>query len=81
MDKHAQLEIRNYAQTIGNEIVKRWVPLAWEAFEDYRMNSKSFSGPEMELLSLIANKKKDIAVEKAKGFGWIKYKDDKFVTL
>ncbi|MCB9210777.1 MAG: FAD-dependent thymidylate synthase [Ignavibacteriales bacterium] len=79
MDKHAQLEIRNYAQTIGNEIVKRWVPLAWEAFEDYRMNSKSFSGLEMELLALISNKKKDEAIETAKKFGWIKYKDEKLV--
>ena len=80
MDKHAQLEIRNYAQTIGNEIVKRWVPLAWEAFEDYRMNSKSFSGQEVELLSLIANGQNDLAIEKAKNIGWVKYKQDKLVN-
>lgn len=80
MDKHAQLEIRNYAQTIGNEIVKRWVPLAWEAFEDYRMNSKSFSGQEVELLSLIANNQYDLAIEKAKNIGWVKYKQDKLLN-
>lgn len=80
MDKHAQLEIRNYAQTIGNEIVKRWVPLAWEAFEDYRMNSKSFSGQEVELLSLIANNQNELAIEKAKEFGWVKFKDDKLLS-
>ncbi len=80
MDKHAQLEIRNYAQTIGNEIVKRWVPLAWEAFEDYRMNSKSFSGQEVELLSLIANSQNELAIEKAKEIGWVKYKNEKLLN-
>jgi thymidylate synthase (FAD) len=80
MDKHAQLEIRNYAQTIGFEIVKRWVPLAWEAFEDYRMNSKSFSGPEVELLSLIASNQNELAIEKAKEIGWVKYKEDKLLN-
>jgi len=79
MDKHAQLEIRKYAQTIGNEIVKRWVPLAWEAFEDYRMNSNSFSGPEMELLKLISNNQHEHAIEKAKEFGWVKYKEHKLL--
>ncbi len=79
MDKHAQLEIRKYAQIIGNEIVKRWVPLAWEAFEDYRMNSKSFSGSEMKLLGLISNSKNDEAIELAKEIGWIKYKEDKLI--
>ena len=79
MDKHAQLEIRSYAEIIGNEIVKRWVPLAWEAFEDYRMRSKSFSGNELELLGLIANGKNEEAVELAKEFGWIKYRDSKLL--
>ncbi|MCW8848974.1 MAG: FAD-dependent thymidylate synthase, partial [Melioribacteraceae bacterium] len=79
MDKHAQLEIRNYATTIGHEIVKRWVPLAWEAFEDYRMNSKSFSGPEIELLGLISNNKNDEAINRAMEFGWIKYKEDRLL--
>ena len=79
MDKHAQLEIRRYAETIGHEIVKRWVPLAWEAFEDYRMKSTSFSGLEMELLSLIANNRNADAIVKAKEFGWLKYKDSKII--
>jgi len=32
MDAHAQWEIRQYANVIGQEIVARWVPMAWEAF-------------------------------------------------
>lgn len=77
MEKNAQLEIREYANVIGNEIVKRWVPIAWEAFEEYILTSKEFSGFELKLLSLLANGKKEEAVEAAKEYGWIKYKDDK----
>jgi thymidylate synthase (FAD) len=39
MHSHAQQEIREYANVIGHEIVKRWCPLAWEAFEDYRLGA------------------------------------------
>lgn len=34
MDAHAQWEIRQYADIIGNEIVAPWVPWTWEAFND-----------------------------------------------
>ena len=47
MEAHAQYEIRAYAEVIGNEIVKRWCPVAWEAFMDYQFNG-------MELTSLDA---------------------------
>ena len=50
MDSHAQWEIRQYANVIGNEITSKWVPLTWEAFLDYRINSITFSGPEIEML-------------------------------
>jgi len=39
MDTHAQLEIRRYSETIGNEIVKPLFPLVWEAFLDYRVEA------------------------------------------
>jgi thymidylate synthase (FAD) len=39
MDSHAQLEIRNYATTIGEKIVAPLFPMVWEAFLDYRMES------------------------------------------
>ena len=41
MDSHAQLEIREYATTIGEQIIKPLFPVVWEAFEDYRMGSTS----------------------------------------
>lgn len=39
MDAHAQLEIREYSRTIGEQIVQPLFPLAWEAFEDYRVGA------------------------------------------
>jgi thymidylate synthase (FAD) len=41
-DPHAQYEIRVYADAIG-ELVRAWVPLAWEAFEDYRLGGAHLS--------------------------------------
>jgi len=49
LDKHAQKEIRVFGEAIAS-IVKEVVPITWEAFEDYRLNSVTFSGPEMALL-------------------------------
>ena len=77
MDPHAQWEIREYANIIGNEIVKKWCPLAWEAFVDYRMNSMSFSRVEQELLALIINNKKEEAVELAVKENFIKTRKGK----
>lgn len=49
MDAHAQEEIRVYAFAIA-KIVAAWLPKTWEAFEDYRLNAHTFSGPEMQVL-------------------------------
>ncbi|MBI3452988.1 MAG: FAD-dependent thymidylate synthase [Rhodospirillales bacterium] len=43
-DAHAQYEIRVYADVIC-DIVAKWVPMAWEAFRDYRMTGAAISGP------------------------------------
>jgi thymidylate synthase (FAD) len=51
MDPHAQLEIREYASTIGNEIVKPLFPLVWEAFVDYRLEGMFLSRLEREVIS------------------------------
>jgi len=53
MDSHAQVEIRQYATVIGEQIVARWVPMVWEAFRDYRLNALRLSGLEVDLLRLI----------------------------
>ncbi|ETD87419.1 FAD-dependent thymidylate synthase [Rhodobacter capsulatus] len=48
-DVHAQYEIRVYAQIMG-DIVKDWVPQAYEAFEDYRLGAVSVSATAKEVL-------------------------------
>lgn len=52
MDSHAQKEIRDYANIIGNDIVSKWVPNVWEAFNDYHplRGAVTFSRLEMETL-------------------------------
>lgn len=54
MDAHAQKEIRDYATTIGEQIVKPLFPVVWEAFEDYRLKGMVLSGPELEVLQQIS---------------------------
>ncbi|MFZ5948945.1 MAG: FAD-dependent thymidylate synthase [Stygiobacter sp.] len=65
MDNHAQFEIRSYANVIGNEIVSRWVPIAWQAFQDYRMNSMELSALDIEVLKLVIQNENNKAIEKA----------------
>ena len=48
-DKHAQYEIRVYAEIIG-EIVQKWVPKAFQAFLDYQLNSIHLSSQAVECL-------------------------------
>ncbi|MDG2388622.1 MAG: FAD-dependent thymidylate synthase [Planctomycetaceae bacterium] len=43
MDSHAQQEIRDYATTIGEKIIKPLFPVVWEAFQDYRMQAMYFT--------------------------------------
>ena len=51
MDAHAQLEIRQYAETIGREIVAPLLPLVWEAFLDYRVEGMSLTRLEQEVVA------------------------------
>jgi len=50
MDSHAQLEIREYATAIGEQIVRPLYPLVWEAFLDYRMQSRFLSRLDQEVI-------------------------------
>jgi thymidylate synthase (FAD) len=49
---HAQWETREYAKAVF-ELIKPIVPVACEAFEDYRLNSCTFSAKEMKALKLL----------------------------
>ena len=60
-DAHAQEEIRVYAQAIG-DVAQRWVPLAWEAFVDYRLEAMTLSRAEGEAVrALLAGERPDLA--------------------
>ena len=48
-DDHAQYEIRVYADAML-DIVKKWVPLTYEAFEDYRIGGTELSAKEVNLM-------------------------------
>lgn len=76
MDSHAQLEIRKYAETIGYEIVKKWVPLAWEAFEEYRLNSMNLSGVEIELIKMLNMNNLSGVNKLAEQYGWLEKRED-----
>jgi thymidylate synthase (FAD) len=49
MDEHAQKEIRIYAEKMG-DIAKKVAPIAYEAFEDYKLKSLNFSRLELDIL-------------------------------
>lgn len=49
MDEHAQKEIRDLARDIF-DIIKPIVPMACEAFIDYKVNSVTLTGPEGQAL-------------------------------
>lgn len=55
LDEHAQWEIRVYAQAIY-ELIKPIVPLSCEAFEDYVLNSETFSAKEMIIIKELLSK-------------------------
>ena len=61
MDSHAQKEIRDFANVIGNEIVSVWCPVAWSAFVDYRLNAKVLSRIEWKLLQILISGESDEA--------------------
>ncbi len=54
MDSHAQEEIRELANIVAL-ILEDWVPAAWQAFIDYRLNSITFSANEFEVLWTLGN--------------------------
>ena len=76
MDEHAQLEIREYARTIGHQIVQRWCPLAWEAFMDFRVGATVLSGAEQAILAAVVQGNTDEAVAIATARGWLQRKAD-----
>jgi len=72
MEAHAQYEIREYANTIGHQIVAKWVPFAWEAFLDYRFNAMALSDREVALLGLLYAGKQAEAMQLMEDKKWLR---------
>jgi thymidylate synthase (FAD) len=53
MEKHAQLEIREYANCIGEQIIAKLFPMAWSAFLDYRLNAITLSALDIQALQCV----------------------------
>ena len=70
-DQHAQHEIRVYAQIILDQIVKPWVPLAYGAFCDYRLNARLLSGEALGVIrALVDGRREEVdAFQPASGMG------------
>jgi thymidylate synthase (FAD) len=62
LDKHAQYEIRVFAEAMAF-FVKDRCPLAWEAFEDFRLNAMSFSAVELKVLRRMMKNSVDLFVD------------------
>lgn len=71
MDSHAQQEIRAYATLIGEQIVARWVPLTWEAFDDYRLGAVGLSRLETAIAAALGAGDRQEALAIARDAGWL----------
>ncbi len=52
-DSHAQMEIRVYADVLL-EILKKWMPITYDAFMDYRMNGAHLSSKALGVIRKLA---------------------------
>jgi len=59
-DSHAQFEIREYADVMMNT-VKKWVPISYDAFVDYRVGGMELSSKgKIVIQKMIKGEKCDI---------------------
>lgn len=72
MDVHAQREIRAYAAVIGREIVARWVPTVWNAFQDYQLNALQLSHVDTAIIELLSKERTAEALAEAERAGLVK---------
>jgi thymidylate synthase (FAD) len=49
IDPHAQYEIRVYGEALA-QVARAWVPLCWEAFEDYRIGGAHLSRQMLQVV-------------------------------
>ncbi len=67
---HAQFEIRTYAECIYRNVLSVWVPLTFEAFNDYILNGVSFSSIELSVMAALNGGNPEKAMEIYFHAGW-----------
>ena len=72
LDARAQEEIREYAVVIGEQIVAKWVPIVWEAFQDFELHDLRLSRIEREVLVALVAASPARAREIAESCGMLK---------
>ena len=75
MDAHAQEEIRAYASVIGDQVVARWCPLVWEAFQDYRIGALFLTQIDREVIAALGSGDTARAKQIAEERGILSYGD------
>ena len=75
MEGKAQYEIRKYSETIGEEIVKKWCPMAWGAFKEYQIEPVRLSRTDEKIANLLSKGDKNGAIKFAEQAGFLKKKD------
>ena len=66
-DSHAQYEIRVYAEVMAR-IFKDWMPITYEAYEQYRKESKTFSKKSLEVLKQLVSNTQISKADKPENF-------------
>jgi thymidylate synthase (FAD) len=77
MDSHAQYEFRVYGKAIA-DIISEIVPLAYEAFSDYTLNSVTLSKAEISALKMYLNNNNNIEREELLALGLSKSEINEF---
>ena len=70
-DSHVKAELRAYATAIAAQIVARWVPAAYCAFCDYRLDSMTLSVTEKDVTSALVHGDTEQCLEYALAAGWV----------
>ena len=65
-----------YADTLGEEIVAKWVPIVWEAFLDYQRHAVQLSRIEAEIIEALNSKDPEHARNLATKYGLLNRRKD-----
>ena len=82
MDSHAQQEIRDYATTIGEQIIQPLFPVVWEAFQDYRVSGLFLTRLDREVVvQLMENAQRESLVPPFDEKAFLEAQDDSWKSL